>query len=502
MNNLKGQIIDAMKWSYLSLFINMSMQFVFAAVLARLLGPKAYGIMAIALSLQRFGLFIADFGMGQAIVQKKQLSEIEVRAGFTSSVLLGLLATSLGWLASPLVGKYTGDPAVVPVFQGLASSYMLISLVLISTSLLRRAMKFKPLMIAETSSYVIGHGICGIGAAYLGFGAFSIVISVVAQNLIQLAVTYGYSLHSLKFTFNWSAYRSLYGFGTRATLVSFLEFISQSLDTFLIIRLYDAVALGLYNGAYRTVEAPLSSFARSLIRVLAPSLSAVQHDQERLRRTYLSALLALSMILFSAAFVIFVSARDIVLVMLGGRFVSAIPIVQVFALFIPFPVLTSLSGTLAEATARLNTKIAIQATYFIFLAGAYWLAYRLGYGVISFAVVLFAAAVLRNLVYSFVAHRIIGQGGRIIARAYGVGVLCGLAIGGVTYAVIRPLRARGTSSFALLALEIFLGASLLGLAIVFGPDTELKSLAHKLFRRLPGRPGRWLSRVSGARKSA
>ena len=285
-------------------------------------------------------------------------------------------------------------------------------------------------------------------------------------------------------------------------MVSFLEFVSQSLDTFMIGRLYDSVALGLYNGAFRTVNNPMSNFARSLTRVLAPSFSSIQQEQERLRRAYLSALLALSIILFSAAFVIFVSARDIVLVMLGNKFAGAIPIVQVFALFIPFPVLTNLSGVLAEATARLNTKIAIQATYLTFTAGAFWLVYHLGYGVIAFAAVLFVTALLRNLVYVFVAHHIIGGGGRLIVRAYGIGLAFGLVIGGVTYAIIRPLRAVGTSSFVLFALELFLGATLLGLAILFGPNTELKSMAHNLLRRLPGRSGRWLSRVSGARKNA
>lgn len=502
MNNLKSQTVDAMKWSYLTLFINTALQFLFAAVLARLLGPKAYGVIALALSLQRFGQFIADLGIGQAIIQKQRLSEIEIRAGFTSSVLLGLLATTLAWVAAPYAGGFFKDPTVIPVFKGLASTYVLIALVLISTSLLRRALNFKPLMIAETSSYILGHGFFGLGAAYLGYGAFSIVVSVIAQNIIQLIVTYSYARHSLKFTFNWSAYKGLYSFGMRATVVNFLEFVSLSLDTFMIGRLYDSVTLGLYNSAYRTVNVPVSNFARSLTRVLAPSFSAIQREQERLRRAYLSALLALSMILFSLAFVIFVSARDIVLVMLGAKFVAAIPIVQVFALFIPFPVLANLSAVMAEATARLNIKMVIQTVYLVFTAAAFWLVHRLGYGVIAFAGVLFVAAFLRNLMYTFVAYRIIGGGGQFVLRAYGLGLLYGLVIGGVIYAIVRPLRAAGTSSFILFALELFLGAALLGLAILFGPDTELKAMAHKLFRRLPGRPGRWLSRVSGARKNA
>ena len=160
------------------------------AMPGRLLTPAEFGVVAIAFVLQRFGQFIADLGVGQALIQKPELSGEDVQAGFTSSIGLGLLATVAAWMLAPLAGQYFGMPDLVMVFRGYAVAYLLNAMIIISQSLLRRQLKFRPLMIGELVSLVIGHGMFGLGAAYLGFGAFSLAISQIAQALIQMVILY------------------------------------------------------------------------------------------------------------------------------------------------------------------------------------------------------------------------------------------------------------------------------------------------------------------------
>ncbi|MFB9993215.1 lipopolysaccharide biosynthesis protein [Deinococcus oregonensis] len=491
MSNLKERTLRAIKWSSLSFLSTVLLAPIFAAILARLLTKEEFGLFAIGLSLYAVGQYIADFGIGQALVQKSNLTEEDIRAGFTSSLMLGLLATVLVWLAAPLAGRLLNHEDVVPLVRAFACLYVLASLATVSTSLLRRELRFKPLMVSEVGSYVIGQGIFGLGAAYLGYGAYSIVISVAVQYVIQLSVSYYFGRHPFRLTFRRSSYRALYAFGGRASVVSFLEFLSLNLDTFMIGRLYGVATLGLYNRGYNTVYAPLISLARSLTRVLAPSFSAVQHDQPKLRHAYLSGLMALSVLLFSMAAGVFVAAREIVLVLLGDQFSAAIPIVQVLALFIPFPVLSNLSAVLAEASARLNSKIAIQSVYLVGLAVSYWTVYRLGWGVVAFAGVLVVAGALRSVAYAVVARRIIGGGSKQIVRAYALGLACGLAVAAAMAVVVHPLRQTGLSPFVLFGIEGLLGAVLVLAVLLLGPPNELQTQVRSVGRKALARTERW-----------
>ncbi|CAM3951730.1 lipopolysaccharide biosynthesis protein [Deinococcus frigens] len=491
-SDLKSRTVNAVKWSYLTMGIATVLGLVFTAILSRLLTPAEFGVVAIAFVLQRFGQFIADLGVGQALVQKPELSGEDVQAGFTSSIGLGLLATVAAWLLAPLAGQYFNMPDLVMVFRGYAVAYLLNAMIIISQSLLRRQLKFRPLMIGELVSLVIGHGLFGLGAAALGFGAFSLAISQIAQALIQMVILYAYTRHSLRLTFRPDSYRHLYAFATRVTVINFLEFVSTNLDSIMLARLYPTAQLGLYSRGYKAIGTPAMSFATSLTRVLAPSFSAVQSEPERLRRAHHSALLALLIVISCVAGGIFVAAPEVVGVLLGSQFVGAVILVKIFALAVPFMASSNLAGVLAEATANLSVKLRIQAVYTVGLALAFWTAYSLGGSITAIATVLLGGTVLRNFALELLARSIVGSG-REILQSYGVGLLCGLGTAVAFYIVVIPLRSLGTPLPLLFLAELVVGAIALSAAIFLGPPNELKTLAQRAVPAVTSR----LRRVAG-----
>ncbi|GBF06216.1 polysaccharide biosynthesis protein [Deinococcus aerius] len=487
MNNLRQKTMNALKWSYLGLFTNMLLQPLFMAVLARLLTPQEFGVAAIASTLSTFGALLTELGVGQAIVQRRDLTQEHIRAGFTASLVLSVVVTVVVWFAAPLAGAYTQKPEVVPVFRGFALTYVVAALSAVSTSLLRRELRFKPLIVGEVAAYVIGHGLLGIGAARLGFGAMSLVISAAATWVIQLGVSYAYARHPFALTFRWAPYRDLYSYGARMSALRLLEFFSGNVATFLMARLFDVTAVGLYNRAYVIAGMPVARLAGGLTRVLGASFAALQDDPVKLRRAYSSGLLAMSTVMFSLAAGLFVCAPEIVRVLLGDRYMAAVPLVQAFAVYVPFPVLGNIAAIVAEATARLNIKIAVQSVQLVFLAAAFWTVYRLGWGVQGFAWVLVVAGVLYSAAYAVVASRILGGGHRETLKAYAVGAGCGVMVGAPLFLVAQLLRTAGVSVFALFGVELLLGAVLLGLVVLLGPETELRRYALKFLRPITTR---------------
>ncbi|WP_424950464.1 lipopolysaccharide biosynthesis protein [Deinococcus sp.] len=487
MSLLREQTTRAFKWSYLSLVISVLFQPLFAAILARLLTRQEFGVLASGMVLFVLGNFVSDMGMGAAIVQKLELTTKNIHAALTSALLLGLLMTVAGWFLAPLAGHYFKNPEVTVVYRGFSLTYLILTVAGVSSNLLRRQLNFRAIMIAELSAFLIGHGLFGLGSAALGYGAMSLVISVFAQNLLLLVITMTMSRFPFGLTSNWADFRELYAFGSRSTVANFADYVSQNIDTFMIGRLYDLTTLGLYNRAFNTVCTPLMSFSRSITRVMDSSMSAVQNDPYRLRRAYTLSVTTLSVLLFPVALCIWVCAREIVLVLLGNRFLAAVPVVMALALYIPFPILANLSSSLVTATAKLNARIGIQVAYLGLLVLAFLGAHLLGYGLVGFAVALLLVSVLRCLAYAVLVGRITGGGLSESLRAYGVGMLGGLAVAAPLLLVTVLLRQAHLALPLLFLAELLTGGVLLLLVLLLGPPTELQRVLRGRLRPLLAR---------------
>jgi len=133
------------------------MQIGYIAVMARLLEPAAFGLVAMAQVVLRFGSYFAQMGMGQALIQKKNISKENIRAAFTSSVFLGFIFFVIIYFGAPLSLYIFNDIEVIPIIRVMALSLVLTGLSTTSLSLLRRNFRFKELAIVEIISYVIGY---------------------------------------------------------------------------------------------------------------------------------------------------------------------------------------------------------------------------------------------------------------------------------------------------------------------------------------------------------
>jgi O-antigen/teichoic acid export membrane protein len=358
--SLTARTFQGLKWSYLDTGINAVLQIGYTAVMARLLTPADFGLVAMANVVLRFGSYFAQMGMGSALVQKKDLSQEEIRAGFTSNVFLSVLMFTIIWLAAPLSTYIFNNEAVVPVVRWLALSFIFTGLSTTAVSLLRRSLDFRAIAIIHIISFIIGYAGFGILMALNDFGVYSLVGAALSQGAILAFLAYLFSRHNLFFIFRWKYFKNLYSFGTRVTVISFMEFLNSNLDTMAIGRFLGEIALGFYNRAFMLVNLPMYYLVTSISRVLMPSYSKLQDDLPRLKRTFLSSLLIVGSILIPVCWGLSVASRETVLLILGNNWVESIPILQVLAIAIPFYFLSHLAAILLEATARLTAKIIIQ----------------------------------------------------------------------------------------------------------------------------------------------
>ena len=242
------------------------------------------------LVIMRFVTYFAQMGVGAALVQKPELTHDDVRAGFTSSMLLGVAACLVVVAAAPLATILFPHPQVVPVVRVMAIDFVLNGATITSFALLRRRLAFKALAVADTLTYIVGYGAVSIVLAALGFGVWSLVIGALAQGALTVVAYYALTLHSVKPLFRWSVYRTLYSYGARISVIQFLEFFTYNMDTMWAGHFFSTAELGIYTRSFTLVSLPNQYVATSFTRVLFPAFSRIQTERERLKNAYLPAI--------------------------------------------------------------------------------------------------------------------------------------------------------------------------------------------------------------------
>lgn len=485
--NLTSKTLHGLKWSYFSTIVNAVLQIGFTAIMARLLEPAAFGLIAMAGVILRFGGYFAQMGVGQALIQKAEITQEEIRAAFTSSVLLGFTFSLLTYLIAPLGLYIFNAPEVVPLIRWMGFSFLLTGLSTTATSLLRRKLDFHSIAIIEIVSYVIGYGLIGVIFASMGFGVWSLVVAALSQSTLTVTLSYLYSRHKLLLIFEWEFYKALYSFGSRVSVISFLEFIGSNLDTLVIGRFLGAAPLGIYNRAFMLVNLPMQYFTSSFSRVLLPSFSRIQTEVPRLKKAYLSSVMLAGSFLIPTCISITGASREIVLLVLGDKWSAAIPVLQILAFATPLNLLSHLGGIVCEATATLNIKFLIQIAYLGLLGTLFYILRGIGINGVAIAVAF--AALFLHIGYVLVIKRLLRIDTNEILGAYMPGLFSGLVIGGGIFVLSFLLRRANLSTLSVFAIDLVFGLVLLASLLFSGPQKMLRKELHERLIKFSIPPG-------------
>ena len=405
-DNLTSRTLHGLKWSYLSNAINTFLQIGFTAALARLLEPSAFGLIAMAGVILRFGSYFSAMGVGPALIQKEQVSSQDIITAFTSSLTLGLLFFGLAWFTAPFAICIFSNAELILVIRIMGLSLLLTGLSTTALSLLRRNLKFRNLAIIETISYLLGYGILGISLAKLGFGVWSLVAGTLSQNTLVVILAYLCTRHKLSLSFEWSNYKPLYSYGSRISLISFVQFLGYAVQPVVIGRYLGASALGFYNNAHKLPNLPLQSFTTSLSRVMFPSFSSIQKDIPRLERAYQSSYFFVGLVVMPIAFGMIPAAKEIVLTMLGPQWVPSIDVLRILAISAPFNCLCHLSSIVCDSTAQLKFKFRIEMFYIPIIIS--FVVFFLPMGILGIAVAYSLGELLKFFAYFILMKKVVG----------------------------------------------------------------------------------------------
>jgi len=455
--SLTSATVHGLKWSYASSFVNVVLQIGVTAVLARLLTPSAFGLVAMAGVFISFGRYFAQMGAGQAVVQKAELSARDVRTAFTSALLMGVAFCGLFVILAPLAGVlFPHTPGVVTVARVMSLTFVIGGLTATTQGLLQRRFAFRAIALTEIASYMLGYALVGLALAFSGFGAWSLVVASLSAGALAAATFTLLCRRDIGFGLSASSFKAIYSFGGRVSLIGFGEFIGGSLDTLWTGHFLGAQATGLYTRATNLAGVPLYYFTVSLSRVLLPGYSRIQSQRERLRTVYLATITVVGAIVMPVSWGVAGAAHEVIVTLLGGQWVGAVPVLAILALAVPFTLLTHFGAILCDATASLNVKIAITVGRIGWLAAL--LAVLSRFGIVGIATAFVLSELITHAAYLVVMRRLLTLGLADQRPAYSVGLATGVVTGLALFGLHVGLSRLGWPAPAILAVQVALGA--------------------------------------------
>jgi polysaccharide transporter, PST family len=270
--------------------IRMVMQFVFTAILARLLAPEAFGIIAMATAVTSFVALFSELGLTSATIQRSHVDQNLVSGLFFVGLGISLVLMPLIWVLAPLAVWFFHDPRVANPVIVLSVSFPLAALGAQHTALLLRSMRWMTLQWTGLAGHAAG-GLAGVLIAWkTDLSYWALVITALVAQIVTLSLIWGLCPWRPSLVTNWRDVRSGLRFGAYLTGFGIVNFFHRQLDNIIVGLRFGATELGYYSRGYQMMLLPLNIFSGPLSSAIEPSLSRLQDQPERWRRAFLDAL--------------------------------------------------------------------------------------------------------------------------------------------------------------------------------------------------------------------
>ena len=360
--NLNQTTNKNIKWSFIESISLKLVGFVLSIILARLLTPEDFGILAIVNVFYLVTVLFVDGGLREALIQKKQATQIDYSTMFWLNLGMSCLIYIGLFIAAPYIESlYEYDN--LSFFIRLQSIILIIeSFGLIQIVKATRDLDLKKITLARIPASIFSF-IVGISMAYLGFGVISLIVQQLVNGFIYTSLLVFKIRYVPIFTFNKNSFKSLFAFGSKMIAISYLSrFYVQSLNLIFAF-FYNPALLGLYTKSRSLQGVPIEVVNTSFVKGLYPTMVKVQKHDRLLRKIFLKNIRRLTLFMVLINGILFFNAHEIILILLGEKWIEMTIYLKIAAVgSILFPVNTQVINILK---ARGNPGIILKIEFFI-----------------------------------------------------------------------------------------------------------------------------------------
>ena len=332
-------------------YVSMGAQLAITAILARIVTPEEFGLLAIITVFTTFFSLFSDMGIGIAVVQFRDLEEHDFGALFVLSGLVALALAGLFCLASPAIAAFYGEQSLIPLCCASSLSLVFATLNMVPNGLMLREKRFGSIGLRLVVATVVS-GAIAVVAAFLGAGAYALIFQAVASSAIVFVWNViarpirALNIHfaaPLRRIVSYSGYQ--FGF-------SVINYFARNLDTLLVGKTLGVVAVGNYDKAYKLTGYPLSAFSSVVASVVQPYMAEHQDNKETVFSYWIRIEKGLSLVGASIMAVFMSAASEIIGLFYGDQWAAAVPVFAILSASVYFQVIWNPSAAFFQSLGR------------------------------------------------------------------------------------------------------------------------------------------------------
>ncbi len=460
---LKQKAARGVFWTAFGNLGRQGISLVVFLVLARLLSAEDFGLVAMASVFVALGRLLADQGMAEAIVQRKDVEEGHLNTAFVCNLVFNTFFAGTVWLCAGAIAELYRLPDLELVLQWLCLVFVFGALTPVQEAYLRKQLRFRELSLRDLIGVALG-GIVGLAMAWSGAGVWSLVGQQIAQALGRVITLWAVSGWRPKFAFSRQHFGDLANFALHRIGTQLLQLLGRRGDDFLIGFFLGATALGYYVIAYRIMMALLQLITTSVRSVAFPVMAELQHDRERLQRAFFGVLRLVACLSFPVFLGAAATAPELVPTLVGPNWALSVPVMQLLMMIGMLQALFIFHEATLSALGRQDLVFRLtlwnsSTNFLVFFFAVPW-------GIVAVAAAYMARGYLSSPIPLYLLHRFAG----IKMSSYVAAIWPQMVSALVMVAALMGLRCWFSSSFSpalsltiMVAVGAVLYASLLAL---------------------------------------
>ena len=367
--NLKHKTVQNTFIVFIVTFINRGLNILTKILLARILLPEDFGLIAIAsLIIEAIALF-REMGIESALIYRKDQAKEAANTAFIILPIVSILLYAVVYFSAHYMALFYGNELIESITRISALTLIILSLGSVQFTLLTKELDFRRRMTPEFVSSIV-YTLSTVYMAFQGFGVWSLVYGGVLSSFSGLITVWKVSSFRPTFRFNRKIATELLGYGKYILGSSIVIFILANLDDAVVGRMLGLTALGYYSMAYSMGNLPATNITHVLGKILFPTYSVIQNDKKKLSKMFLKTFAYISLVSIPLAFGIFALSPDFIEFILKEKWLPAVPALKVMCVYGLFRSLNATTGGLFVATgnAKFQRDVSIiQLIFFILL---------------------------------------------------------------------------------------------------------------------------------------
>ncbi|GGK60368.1 MULTISPECIES: lipopolysaccharide biosynthesis protein [Flavobacteriaceae] len=328
MNNLKQKALSGVFWTGLQQFSTQGISFVVSIILARLLLPAEFGLIAMLGVFTAVAWALMNSGLGSSLIRTDNPTQEDYSTVFFFNLTVSVILYLILVFTAPYIAGFYKQPMLISIVRWNSLNFIINAFGMVQLTRLTKLMDFKTQLKISIPSIIIS-GAVGVSMAYMGYGVWSLVWMGIVQNFTSTIQLWWYSKWSPTFLFNKDLFFHHFNFGYKLTLSGILDGIFSHIYTIVIGKFFAPALVGYFNRAQKLRQLPVSNIAAVLNKVTFPLFAELKNDNIRLKNAFKKIMQVVVFIVAPILLVMAALAEPLFRFLFTEKWLPAVPYFQI-----------------------------------------------------------------------------------------------------------------------------------------------------------------------------